>query len=95
MIIYSQYPTFLYKNSLNKTFLYVVLLDWWLTTRNLVTCQGFFDRGIYPWERNVFCQGFTPGKVETRAFDILMICQGYNPWETRRRENNIVEREKI
>jgi hypothetical protein len=56
---------------------------------------GFFDRGIYPWERNAFCQGFTPGKVETRAFDILMICQGYNPWETRRRENNIVEREKI
>jgi hypothetical protein len=56
---------------------------------------GFFDRGTHSWERNAFCQGFILGKVETRAFDILMICQGYNPWETRRRENNIVEREKI
>jgi hypothetical protein len=33
--------------------------------------------------------------MEIRAFDILMICQGYNPWEMRRRENNIVERKKI
>jgi hypothetical protein len=86
--------------SLLSNFYFIVDLDVYLlgtviTTRNLVTCQGFFDRGIYPWERNAFCQGFTPGKVETRAFDILMICQGYNPWETRRRENNIVEREKI
>jgi hypothetical protein len=44
---------------------------------------------------NAFCQGFTPGKVETRTFDILMICQGLYLWETPRRENNIVEREKI
>jgi hypothetical protein len=67
-----------------------------ITTRNLVTCQGFFDKGTHPWEKiNAFCQGFTPGNVETMAFDILMICQGYNPWETCRRENNLVEREKI
>jgi hypothetical protein len=56
------------------------------TTRNLVTCQGFFARGTHPWEMNAFCQEFTPGKVETRSLDILLICQGYNPWETHRRE---------
>jgi hypothetical protein len=48
--------------------------------------RGFLTGVTYPWEGNVICQGFTPGKVETRNFDILIICQGYNPWERCRRE---------
>jgi hypothetical protein len=45
----------------------IIVMSYLYTTRNLVICQGFLT-GAH-----------TPGKVETRAFDIFMICRGITP----------------